>query len=165
MGTVRVPHTERHWTLRTTIKCVAKLKSQEGWGERGWVGVEPSEAGQWCPARLGGAGAAVPPKPTLGVCPPGGSEGRQRCAGASRAQHGVPGALPALGCPSGAEGGPWGSGHPVRAAMAVGPWALLQPPAPPGVKTASSAQPSRTLGPGHRSYFCEVARPGVQRMP
>lgn len=125
---VHIPNTERHWTLRTIIKCVAKLKSQEGRGKRGWVGVEPLGAGQWRPTRLGGAGAVVPPKPTLGVCPPGGSEGRQRYAGSSPAQHGIPGALPALGCPSGAESGPWGSGHPVRAAMAVGPWALLQPP-------------------------------------
>ena len=88
------------------------------------------------------------PKLSLRVCPSGGSEGRQRAAGSLPAQHGVPGALPALGCPSGAEGGPGGLGHLVSASMAIGPWALLNLLAPPGAKTASSAQPSHELGPG-----------------
>ena len=68
------------------------------------------------------------PKLSLRVCPSGGSEGRQRGAGSSPAQHGVPGAPPALGCPSGAEGGPGGLGTPGQCLNGHRPLGTSEPP-------------------------------------
>ena len=84
--------------------------------------LNPRGAEQWHPTRLGGAGAAVPPKLSLRVGVK--AEGRGVLARTARCPWGTA----CSRVSSGAEGGPGGLGHLVSAAMAIGPWALLQPP-------------------------------------